>query len=174
MSATHARMRGDTDGHHQIPSTEATALLRFKPIAFIALMTALVASAFTAAGASAATPDAPWSATGTGTTTTTSDGTTSDPVLDYSVNGSSGNWKFSATAKTARKQPVEWRYKGYHAWYQVRVAIEKFVIRNGTEIVTETLPAPARSTAARHPRAASTTPARPPSTSRPATSTASA
>jgi hypothetical protein len=30
-------------------------------------------------------------------------------------------------------------YRGYHAWYGVQVAIEKYVIRGGTEIVTETL-----------------------------------
>ena len=113
-------------------------MFRSKPIALVTLMSALAASAFTATGASAATPE-PWSATGTGTTTTTSDGTSSDPVLDYSVNGESGAWKFSATAGPARVQRVDWRYKGYHAWYQVRVAIEKFVIRNGTEIVTESL-----------------------------------
>ena len=89
-------------------------------------------------GPSPAAIDAPWSASGTGASVT-SDGTSGDPVLDYSVNGSSGAWKFSATAKFERRQPVTWRYKGYHAWYQVRVAIEKFVIRNGTEIITETL-----------------------------------
>ena len=60
-------------------------------------------------------------------------------MLDYSVNGYSGNWTFSNTAKSARKQPIAWRYKGYHAWFQVRVAIEQFVIRNGVEIVKQTL-----------------------------------
>ena len=89
-------------------------------------------------GPSPAVTDAPWSASGTGASVT-SDGTSGDPVLDYSVNGSSGAWKFSATATFERQQPVTWRYKGYHAWYQVRVAVEKFVIRNGTEIITETL-----------------------------------
>ena len=84
-------------------------------------------------------PDGPWSGTGTGTTTVTSDGSTGNPVLDYSGNGYSGNWTFSTTAKSARKQPITWRYKGYHAWFQVRVAIEQFVIRNGTEIVKQTL-----------------------------------
>jgi subtilisin family serine protease len=86
-----------------------------------------------------AAADGPWSGTGTATTTVTSDGTTGNPVLDYSVNGYSGNWTFSTTAKSARKQPITWRYKGYHAWFQVRVAIEQFVIRNGTEIVKQTL-----------------------------------
>ena len=60
-------------------------------------------------------------------------------MLDYSVVGSSGSWTFSATAKTARQQKVAWHYKGYHAWFQVRVAIERFVVRGGKEIVTEKL-----------------------------------
>jgi subtilisin family serine protease len=83
--------------------------------------------------------DGPWSGTGTATTTVTSDGTTGNAVLDYSTNGYSGNWTFNNTAKSDRKQPITWRYKGYHAWFQVRVAIEQFVIRNGTEIVKQTL-----------------------------------
>jgi subtilisin family serine protease len=83
--------------------------------------------------------DGPWSGTGTATTTVTADGTAGNAVLDYSVNGFTGNWTFSNTAKSARKQPIAWRYKGYHAWFQVRVAIEQFVIRNGSEIVKQTL-----------------------------------
>ena len=43
------------------------------------------------------------------------------------------------TTVASNKQPITWHYKGYHAWFQVRVAIEQFVIRNGTEIVTKTL-----------------------------------
>ncbi len=51
----------------------------------------------------------------------------------------SGNWKFANTAKSARRQSITWRYKGYHAWFQVSVAIEQFVIRNGVEIADKTL-----------------------------------
>ena len=114
-------------------------MLKFRTSALIALVITLALSALTASGASAATADAPWAATGTAFTTATSDGTSSDPVLDYSVLGSGGSWRFSATAGSARVQSVDWRYKGYHAWFMVRVAIEKFVVRGGTEIVTETL-----------------------------------
>jgi hypothetical protein len=88
-------------------------------------------------------PDAPWSGSGTATTTVTSDGTTSDPVFDYSTNGNQGSWTFSATARTDHRQPITWRYKGYHAWYQVRVAIEQFVIHNSEEWVVP-LPPPAK------------------------------
>ena len=111
-----------------------------KPITLIALVIALAVSATTASPASAATPpDAPWAAAGTATATATSNGANGDPVLDYSVVGSSGSWTFTATAKTARQQKIAWHYKGYHAWFQVRVAIERFVIRGGKEIVTEKL-----------------------------------
>ena len=40
----------------------------------------------------------------------------------------------STTARTTREQTAKWRYKGYHAWFQVRVSIEQFVVRNGVEI----------------------------------------
>ena len=50
--------------------------------------------------------DGPWSGTGTATTTVTADGTAGNAVLDYSVVGSSGNWTFSNTAKSARKQAI--------------------------------------------------------------------
>ena len=114
-------------------------MLILKPFTLIALVIVVALSA-TASRASAATaPDAPWAAAGTATATATSDGTNGDPVLDYSVAGSSGNWTFNATAKTTRQQKIAWHYKGYHAWFQVRVAIERFVIRGGKEIVTEKL-----------------------------------
>lgn len=113
-------------------------MFKTKPIAFLTAI-ALAVSALAAVNASAATPDAPWSATGTGSTVATSSGTTGDPVLDYSVAGSSGTWTLSATAKSARQQSVDWHYKGCHAWFQVRVKIEKFVVRAGQEILAETL-----------------------------------
>ena len=105
----------------------------------IAILALLFALGLTASRASAATPGEPWAASGTGTTTATADGTSGDAVLNYSVAGSNGAWTFKATAKTARQQSATWHYKGYHAWFQVRVGIEKFVIRNGQEIVTEKL-----------------------------------
>ena len=36
-------------------------------------------------------------------------------------------------------RPIKYRYNGYHAWFQVRVAIERFVIRGGVEIAKQTL-----------------------------------
>ncbi|MDA0171325.1 S8 family peptidase [Solirubrobacter taibaiensis] len=90
---------------------------------------------YTAASAT----DGPWAGTGTATTTVTADGTSGNAVLNYSVVGSSGNWTFSNTAKSARTQAIKYRYNGFHAWFQVRVAIERFVIRNGVEIAKQTL-----------------------------------
>jgi hypothetical protein len=78
----------------------------------------------------------PWSGSGTPTTTVTSDGTKSDPVFNYSVQGRSGSWTFSTTTKTAQKLAVEWHYKGYHAYFQITVKIERFVAHAGTETAT--------------------------------------
>jgi HYR domain len=89
--------------------------------------------------ASAAVPDAPWSGSGTAVTTVKSDGTTDQPQFEYAVPGQKGAWTFSAVSKSARRQPVVWRYTGFHAWFLVRVAIERFVTRGGKEIVTEPL-----------------------------------
>jgi hypothetical protein len=103
--------------------------------AIVVTSAAVLAAVLLSAGSAsaAAWPDGPWSGAGTGTTMVTADGTTSDPVFDYSVNGRSGSWTFSNTAKTARVQPITWRYKGYHAWNQVTVKIEQFVIHAGQE-----------------------------------------
>ena len=75
-------------------------MLILKPLTLFALVIALVAATASSASAAAA-PDAPWAATGTATAKATSDGTTGNPVLDYSVVGSSGSWTFSATADGA-------------------------------------------------------------------------
>ncbi len=84
----------------------------------------------------AAWPDGAWAGSGTAAATVTSDGTASNPVFDYATNGHSGTWTFQATAKTARSQPVAYRYKGYHAWFQVKVGLQQFVIHNGVETDT--------------------------------------
>jgi hypothetical protein len=105
-----------------------------------ALATLTAASLFVAApSALAAAPDAPWSGTGTAAIKV-ADGKASDsPSLEYSVVGNKGNWTMSATAQSARKQPVEYTYSGFHAWFSVRVGIERFVTRGGKEIVKQSL-----------------------------------
>ena len=111
---------------------------RFRLRGAAVIASALAAVLLGAGSASAAAwPDGAWSGNGTATTTVTSDGATNNPVFDYSTSGRTGNWTFSATAKTARTQPIVWRYKGYHAWFQVRVGLKQFVIRNGQETETD-------------------------------------
>ncbi|MDA0169456.1 S8 family peptidase [Solirubrobacter taibaiensis] len=86
----------------------------------------------------AAASDGPWAGSGTATTTVNSDAA-GNATLNYSVAGSSGSWTLSNTAKTARKLPVKYRYNGYHAWFQVRVAIEQFVTRNNVDVTKQVL-----------------------------------
>ena len=107
----------------------------FSALALVTLAGLLLA----ARPAAAAVPDAPWSGTGTATTTVSSDGSATDPKLEYAVSGFDGSWSFSAKSKSDRVQPVDWKYAGFHSWFQVRVSIERFVIRSGKEIVKETL-----------------------------------
>ena len=90
----------------------------------------------TAGSASAAAPDAPWAGAGTATTTITDNGSaTNEPTLKYDANASKGKWEFSATAKSARQQPIEWTYEGFHSWAGVTVSIESFVVHSGHETV---------------------------------------
>lgn len=106
-----------------------------------ALLSLTAATVLAFAGtAHADAPDAPWSGSGTATTKVNFDGTTNiEPQLEYGVTGATGKWEFGATAETARKQPVTWHYKGFHSWAGVKVSIERYVNRGGTEIVKETL-----------------------------------
>ncbi len=111
------------------------------PLVKTALLSLTAATVLAFAGtAQAAAPDAPWSGSGTATTKVNFDGTTNiDPQLEYAVTGATGKWEFGATAETARTQPVTWHYKGLHSWAGVKVSIERYVNRGGTEIVKETL-----------------------------------
>ena len=59
--------------------------------------------------------------------------------FEYSVNGENGAWTFSAVAKADKQVPVVWCYGGFHASYQLRVKLERFVRRSGAEVVKETL-----------------------------------
>jgi hypothetical protein len=77
-----------------------------------------------------------WSGSGTPSATVTSDGAKSDPVFNYAVQGRSGSWTFSTTATKAGRQTVTWHYKGFHAWFQVTVKIERFVVHGGQQTAT--------------------------------------
>jgi hypothetical protein len=112
--------------------------LRLRTGAAIAVTAAALAAMLLSAGSASAAswPDGPWSYGGNGAVTATSNGATSDPVINYSYNARSGSWNVSNKAKTARREVINWHYKGYHAWYQVTVKIEQYVIRNGQQTVT--------------------------------------
>jgi hypothetical protein len=88
--------------------------------------------------------DAPWSGGGTGTTSIRSDGSAARPRFEYHVNGGGGVWIFSAAARSARRIAVEWCYSGFHAWFDVRVELERFVRRGNAEVLQETLSEPGR------------------------------
>jgi hypothetical protein len=83
--------------------------------------------------------DAPWAGGGPGTTNIASDGTAARPRFEYHVNGEGGVWIFSAAAQLARRISVAWTYTGFHAWFNVRVELERFVRRGDAEILQETL-----------------------------------
>ena len=101
------------------------------------VLTAAVCALNAAKSASAASPYA-WSATGP-TSAITYDGTRGDGAHALRARRPLGTWTMQTTAGAARKLSATWNYQGYHAFFGVRVAIERFVIRGGTEIVTETL-----------------------------------
>jgi hypothetical protein len=88
--------------------------------------------------------DAPWSGGGTGTINIASDGHGARPRFEYHVNGDCGVWTFNAVAGAARRLAVDWCYSGFHAWFNVRVELERFVHRGGREIFRETLTEPGR------------------------------
>lgn len=92
-----------------------------------------------AAPASASPMDPPWTGSGTGATSVVSNGSSADPEFTYSVSAFSGSWEFRATAGASRSLPVHYDYSGYHSFFQVRVSLSRFVIRDGVQIVSQTL-----------------------------------
>ncbi len=103
------------------------------------LLTLLALLLFGGGSASADMLDAPWVGGGPGTVTNVSNGISGDPRFDYSINAASGSWAYYATAKTTRTLPVAYESSGFYSWFQVRTKLERFVVRNGVEVLTETL-----------------------------------
>src|SRR4051794_10769893 len=111
-----------------------------KPFRFRLLLLAAVLALAGARPAAAATLDTPWAGSGTGTTKVVADGASADPHFDYDSLGTfSGAWTYSTVAASSRSVPVTWDYSGLHAWYQVRVSLERFVSRGGVDVFKETL-----------------------------------
>jgi HYR domain len=115
-------------------------MLRLARIALTLVLVAAAGALPAAGSASAAVPDAPWFGSGGGETVV-SDGTVAQPRLDYALARNSGTWTFGAVSKSARIQPVGWSYLGYHGTDNAYVKLERYVIRDGTEIVTQPLAA---------------------------------
>jgi hypothetical protein len=88
--------------------------------------------------------DAPWSGGGTGTTNTASDGSAARPRFEYHLHGDLGEWRFTAVARSARRIAVDWCYSGFHAWFNVRVELERFIRRGDEEILLQALTEPNR------------------------------
>jgi hypothetical protein len=83
--------------------------------------------------------DAPWGGAGTGTTNVASDGLTAQPRFEYTVHAEAGEWTFTTSARSRRIISVAWSYIGFHAWFDVRVKLERFVRRGDGELARETL-----------------------------------
>jgi Peptidase family C25 len=113
----------------------------FGPLATLAALTLAFVAVFASVTASSAA-DGPWTGSGTGATTVAQDNGTSLKVFTYSVgplatsNGASGNWTFSTTAAAAGTPDLRWSYKGFHAWFQVRVGLTAFVRRGTADVDT--------------------------------------
>ena len=121
--------------HSKVNSMKAL----LKPFVYPLLLTATI-MALTAGSASAAKLDTPWAGSGTGATKVVANGTAADPQFDYDATGNfDGSWTFNATAASDRAVPLKWEYSGLHAWYLVRVKLEKFVQRGGVDVAKETL-----------------------------------
>ncbi|HET9457672.1 MAG TPA: DUF642 domain-containing protein, partial [Candidatus Limnocylindrales bacterium] len=74
-----------------------------------------------------------WQAIGDGVVTVLEDGSTGAPKFSYShdlgiASGVSGEWSFYTTATTTETLDVPYTYTGLHAWFQVTVTLEAFVI----------------------------------------------
>lgn len=72
-----------------------------------------------------------WSAAGPGVVNLVSDGAAGDPEMNYALNGSSvfstQTWAFSAVATSSGPITVNYRYEGFHAFFQVRAFLQAFV-----------------------------------------------
>src|SRR3954465_12089939 len=111
-------------------------LAKLRPFPLLALSAALLLT--TAGPAAAAKFDTPWVKDyGDGVATVVGTGVNSDPEYAYTLtNAWNGMWKFDAIAGSTRSIPVKWHYTGTHTG---RVGIERFVLRNGAQIVLDPL-----------------------------------
>jgi hypothetical protein len=63
----------------------------------------------------------------------------SGPEFEYSAGDRRGAGTFSALARSARRLPIHWSYRGRRDQVRERVRLERFVVRGDIEIFHETL-----------------------------------
>src|SRR4051794_15879693 len=134
--------RGSPPDHRLVPisPSEGEAMQSLSKPLFAPLLLCIAAFLLvTARPAAAAKLDAPWAGSGTATTKVASDGAAADPEFDYAAKGFSGSWSYSTVGGSTRAVPVKWDYSGFHAWYQVKVSLVRFIQRGGVDIVAESL-----------------------------------
>lgn len=79
----------------------------------------------------------PWTGGGTpaGSSTVVQDGTAGAAIFSYdngtpaSSGGASGSWEFRTTAQTGGTVNLDYNYRGFHAFFAVRVSLEAFIAR---------------------------------------------
>jgi hypothetical protein len=84
--------------------------------------------------------DAPWSGSGTPSTEVISDGSAGAAVFTYDngapgSSGANGSWEFSAVATTNATVDMDYRFTGFHAFFQVTAGLEAFAMNGGNETV---------------------------------------
>ena len=103
-----------------------------KHISVTASLLAALCMGFVAQTASA--DDSPWGGAGSGTTTVISDGSVSPAEFTYDNPGEySGIWSFDTVASTTRTVLLKYKYTGFHAYFQVKAALD---LRNNGGITT--------------------------------------
>ena len=75
-----------------------------------------------------------WTASGPGTVSLISDGSTTNPQMNYFLSPSfSGTWRLGTTASTSGTVDLGgYSYIGFHSWYQAVAFIRVFILRNGS------------------------------------------
>ena len=81
-----------------------------------------------------------WSAAGPGAVSLVSDGTAGDPEMTYALHGSSvfstQTWSFSALATGTGPITVDYDYRGFHAFFQVRAFLQAFVGGSAVSLIS--------------------------------------
>jgi hypothetical protein len=91
----------------------------------------------TAASSAHSVAPTTWSAAGPGAVTLVNDGSSANPEMNYALSGSvvwsTQTWSFSTTAATTGAITEDYVYRGYHAFFQVRVFVRPFIIHNSVK-----------------------------------------